>query len=300
LKRLSGALGRTGWIEPDMAAAPVYGTKFLEGIAAAASGKAPMRLCIDGIRRLTLASRDQLSLDMWRSLQRLTSTAEWHLDHSSREPDRLLESLTAIHEHIAAFAGLAAENMVRGAAWRFLDLGRRIERGIVCAQAVGGVMIGPATQVEAGLRLSLELCDSINAYVSQYPAEAYYAQALTFVLADRSNPRALLYQLIQISDHLVEQTDGRQSLDVNALPPLIDAVQHFPLSISHASDMEVQEEDLFDLLDRAVFCLMELSDSITRAFFTHITSARFMGFSSRRFSAASSSLSAPVSAEAKP
>ena len=278
LKRLAGALKRTGWIEPEITAAPVYAAKFLDGIAAAAGGKTPMRTCVDGIRRLTLASRDQLSLDMWRSLQRLTNTAEWHFDHSSREPGRLLESMSVLLEHIAAFSGLAAENMVRGAAWRFLDVGRRIERGVAYAQAVGGVMMGPASQVEAGLRLSLELCDSINAYIAQYPAEIYYAQALAFVLADRSNPRALLYQLLQISSRLREQSDGRDLVETSGLTSLIEAVQHFPLEISHASDMEVREEELFDLLDRAVACLMELSDSITRVFFTHIALRDLWGF----------------------
>jgi len=299
LKRLAGALKRTGWIEPEITAAPVYAAKFLDGIAAAAGGKAPMRMCVDGIRRLTLASRDRLSLDMWRSLQRLTNTAEWHFDHSSREPGRLLESMTILLEHIAAFSGLAAENMVRGAAWRFLDVGRRIERGVACAQAVSGVMMGPASQVEAGLRLSLELCDSINAYIAQYPAEIYYAQALAFVLADRSNPRALLYQLLQISSRLREQGDGRDLVETSSLTSLIEAVQHFPLEISHASDMEVREEELFDLLDRAVACLMELSDSITRVFFSHIAPARSMGLSAQRPAAVPFSISAPVSAEVK-
>ena len=38
-----------------------------------------------------------------------------------------------LHERFAALAGLSAENMGRTAGWRFLDLGRRIERAItVC------------------------------------------------------------------------------------------------------------------------------------------------------------------------
>lgn len=299
LKRLAGALKRTGWLEPETSAAPVYAAKFLHGVSHAAGGNAPMRTCVDGIRRLTLASRDQLSLDMWRSLQRLSNTAEWHFDHGSPEPGRLLESMTVLLEHIAAFSGLAAENMVRGAAWRFLDLGRRIERGVACAQVVGGVMTGPASQVEAGLRLSLELCDSINAYLTQYPAEIYYAQALAFVLADRSNPRALLYQLVQISSHLREQSDGRVSVETTGLTSLIADVQHFPLVISHASDMEAHEEDFLDLLDRAVVCLMELSDSITRVYFTHIAASRSTGLSGRP-TAVPFSIPAPVSAEVKP
>ena len=300
LKRLAGALMRTGWIDPEVAAAPIYAGKFLNGVAAGAGGMSPMRSCIAGIRRLTLDARDQLSLDMWRSLQRLANAAEWHFEHMSREPDRLLESLKLMLEHIAAFAGLAAENMVRGAAWRFLDLGRRIERGIASAQSVGGVMTGPASQVEAGLRLSLELCDSINAYLTLYPAEMYYGQALEFVLANRSNPRALLYQLGEISSHLREQTNGRASVETGELSSLIEAVEHFPLEISHASDMEVHEEDLFNLLDRAVVCLMDLSDSISRAFFTHIAASRSTGLSSASVSAVPYSIAAPVPAEMKP
>jgi len=299
LKRLAGALKRTGWIEPEAAAAPMYSGKFLDGLASAAGGKAPMRACINGIRRLTLDSRDQLSLDMWRSLQRLANAAEWHFDHNSRQPGRLLESLTILLEHIAAFSGLAAENMVRGAAWRFLDLGRRIERGIASAQAISGVMMGPATQVEAGLRLSLELCDSINAYVTQFPSENYYAQALAFVLADPSNPRALLYQLTLISSHLREQSSGREALETTGLAALIGDIRSVPLEISHASDMEVHGEELFDLLDRAVVCLMELSDSVTRIFFTHIAASRSTGLSSWP-AAVPFSVAAPVSAEAKP
>jgi uncharacterized alpha-E superfamily protein len=299
LKRLANSLARTGWVEPYIAAAPAYGTEFLEGMIAAAAGRVPLRSCIDGIRRLTRATRDQLSLDMWRSLQRLTGAAESHLDCSSREPAELIEGLTDLIEHIAAFAGLAAENMVRGPAWRFLDLGRRIERGIVTAEAVSGVMMGPVSQVEAGLRLSLELCDSINAYVSQYPAEIYYAQALAFVLADRRNPRALLYQLVHISSHLAEQSDVREPVDTRGLASLIAALQNFPLEIPQPNDMEALEEELFGLLDGAAGCLMELSDSITRAFFTHITPAKFMGFSSPRFSD-SPSVSAPLPAEVKP
>jgi len=298
LKRLAGALRLTGWIDPELASAPVFGSEFGASLSGAAAGRAPMRSCLEGIHRTTLAARDQLSLDMWRSLQRLANSVEWHLDYCARDPDRLLASLTAILEHIAAFSGLAAENMVRGQAWRFLDLGRRIERGAACAQVVSGVMAGPASQVEVGLRLSLELCDSTIAYTSQHPAEIYYAQALQFVLADRSNPRALLYQLLRIAGHLGEQTGGPEAVDASPLLSLIQAVRQFPLEISHVSDMEAHGEGLADLLQRAVTCLMGLSDSITRAFFTHMAPAS-TGFADRPFAAALISL-ARTTAEVQP
>lgn len=294
LKRLAGSLKRTGWIEAETAATPVYGFKFVELMTGAAAGQAPMHSCVDGIRRLTLSTRDQLSLDMWRSLHRLTATAEGHFEHSMREPSRLFAGLAAILENIAAFAGLAAENMVRGAAWRFLDLGRRIERGIACGQAVAGVMAGPVSQVEAGLRLSLELSDSINTYVSHHPSEIPYAQALKFVLADSRNPRSLLYQIERISDHLAEQSDDREPLNYGVLLALISTVRHFPLEITEPGDMERMEEELSDLLDGTVFTLMSLSDSITRLFFTHIPPTQFMGFSSIALNAQAPSTALPV------
>ena len=48
---------------------------------------------------------------------------------------------TLVH-NLAAFSGMEMENMTRGHGWVFLDLGRRIERGIAVARLVEAVLRG--------------------------------------------------------------------------------------------------------------------------------------------------------------
>jgi uncharacterized circularly permuted ATP-grasp superfamily protein/uncharacterized alpha-E superfamily protein len=280
LGRLAEALKRTGWINYTVAAAPVDGAMFLDGVISAAATGTTMRVCIDALRRLTVEARDHLSPAMWRTLHRLTGAAAAQFGRGSREPDRILQSLDAMIVAVAAFAGFAAENMTRGAGWRFLDLGRRIERAVAVAHGVRGVMTGPTAQIEAGLRLSLELCDCTNAFLLRYPVEAHYAQALAFVLVDRSNPRSLLYQLRRIERHLgIEAVIGRMSVEAAIVPSLIHSIEGSTRPGS--DDVARQVPSLLDLLDHAVADLMELSDAIARVFFTHVSSAQLMGFSSR-------------------
>ncbi|MGO8917562.1 MAG: circularly permuted type 2 ATP-grasp protein [Stellaceae bacterium] len=273
LGRLAEALKRTGWIGHALAAAPVDGTMFLAGVIDAAIDGTATRICIEAIRRLTLAARDQLSRDMWRTLHHLTGDAAQRFARAPREPDRLLEALDATIATIAAFAGLAAENMARGAGWRFLDLGRRIERGVAIAQMVGGVMTGPPAQIEAGLRLALELCDSTTAYLQRDPVATSYAEALAFVLADRSNPRSLLYQLVRIERHLGAQAATGRSVE-SRIPALTAGVDEFMRAAAPGAAAAA-------LLDRATADLMALSDAIMRAFFTHTASAQLTGFAGR-------------------
>ena len=60
LGRLAEALKRTGWITYSVAAAPVDGAMFLDGVTSAAAEGAAMRVSIDALRRLTRDARDQL------------------------------------------------------------------------------------------------------------------------------------------------------------------------------------------------------------------------------------------------
>ena len=79
-------------------------------------------------RRTAASMRERLSADFWTLLLNLEgrlSTAHELLS----EAEALQQVETAL-QILAALAGLAQENMNRGAGWRFLDMGRRIERGI--------------------------------------------------------------------------------------------------------------------------------------------------------------------------
>ena len=85
--------------------------------------------------------RDRLSLDAWRTLNEQALRRPW-----ARPPGRLvagvaLGEVDAGLRSLSAFSGLEMENMTRSQGWRFLDMGRRIERAIHMAEMLRGLVV---------------------------------------------------------------------------------------------------------------------------------------------------------------
>lgn len=99
------------------------------------------------------------------------------------------ELLEELLDHCLALAGTIAENMVRGHAWSFLDLGRRLERGLRLAQTVA-----PLVRTGNQLDLLLLLGDCRLAYRARYRSRIQPAPVYDLVLCDASNPRGLAHQ----------------------------------------------------------------------------------------------------------
>ncbi len=277
LLRLARALRRSQWVGEALAATPIDSAAFLGGMTEAAAAGAAARATIDAIERLTMATSDQLSPEMGRVLHRLAARAIARFAAGLREPDALIETLEQTIASVAALAGFAAENMVRGPGWRFLELGRRIERGIGSAQAIGGVLTGPLRQTEAGLRLALELCD-VSGGVARLQFDLDLGRTLHFVLAERSNPRSLLYQVERIERHLTAlfAHTGR-TVGGTRLSALAAALAGFAHKLPDTARWDGVMRGLFQCLGQATADLATLSDEITREFFSHVAASHFTG-----------------------
>ena len=79
--------------------------------------------------------RDRFSPDAWRALTRLVATIDVPLPPGPPE-SAMLERVDAALRVISSFSGLAQENMSQLAGWRFLELGRRIERAMATCRFV--------------------------------------------------------------------------------------------------------------------------------------------------------------------
>jgi uncharacterized alpha-E superfamily protein len=117
-------------------------------------------------------------------------------------------TLRRVLASLLALAGLGAESMVRDPGWRFMDAGRRIERGTQIAallRSTVSVQHGDATD-SLLLESVLMAAESIITYRRRYRSHAQLETLLDLLVADAGNPRSLLYQV----DSLLE--------DVRALP----------------------------------------------------------------------------------
>ena len=134
-------------------------------------------------------SRDRLSADMVRLLEAPFPTT-----------DGLLDRAGALQRRYAALAGLSAEHMGRTAAWRFLDLGRRIERAIAATRTARLFGVSGATPDD--LSTLLDLADSQISYRQRYLTGLARVPVVDLVALDPGNPRSLAHQAERIAEHL--------------------------------------------------------------------------------------------------
>ena len=103
--------------------------------------------------------------------------------------------------------------MTQLAGWRFLELGRRIERALLTCRLTR-CFAQPAAP-DGELDVLLELADSQISYRQRYVMIAASAPVIDLVMLDPNNPRSVVFQLDRIEIHLAalpkRNSDGRLS-----------------------------------------------------------------------------------------
>jgi uncharacterized circularly permuted ATP-grasp superfamily protein/uncharacterized alpha-E superfamily protein len=256
LRLLPEELGRDTWLR-----------KLEEDTSDLIARQAPhsgLRGVLNEVRRLASAVRDRLSIDTWRILNQL------HQDMRVRQGrvqfEVVLAHLNRIVTDLAAFSGMEMENMTRGHGWRFLNLGRRLERSVnlVCvlrgALAAGNAIVEPL----------LEIADSSMTYRRRYYAQPQLPPALHLLLADDTNTRGLPFQLAAIAEHIVHlPRDPRapsptkeDRLIANARDTLSEIIVSQPWTGGDQATLDRLLESIED-------DLKAVSDAVTHFYFSH-------------------------------
>jgi len=139
--------------------------------------------------------RDRLSLDSWRVINHLNGFA----DASANDPLELLDETLFT---LSAFSGLAMESMTRGLGWRFMDIGRRVERAINQTHLIRIGLPLVCRESRSALEALLEVADSIMTYRARYRTAFQLAPVLDLLVMDESNPKSLAFQCSQMANHV--------------------------------------------------------------------------------------------------
>jgi len=151
--------------------------------------------------------RDRLSPDSWRVINRLEDFA----DNPGGDPLEVLDNTLFT---LSSFSGLAMESMTRGLGWRFMDMGRRMERALHQINLLRIGLPWICLTGENSLEALLEVSDSIMTYRARYRTSFQLAPTLDLLLMDESNPKSLAFQFQQLSahvEHLPRQSERRFS-----------------------------------------------------------------------------------------
>ena len=179
----------------------------------------------------------------------------------------MLQSLDALILDTAAFGGMHLDNVTRGHGWRFLEIGRRLERAATNLEILRfGAGASPARLVPL-----LEICDSTMTYRRLHFAAPTLPLTLDLLLQDESNPRSVFFQL----DALLQQTsalpaesaEGPPSSELKKAAAIREAVQQFPISTLSAEAR--LEPALTQLCVAQVAELETFSDLLTERYFSH-------------------------------
>jgi uncharacterized alpha-E superfamily protein len=233
---------------PALVAASALQQRALSGALPALAGTA---------QSAASAIRDRFSPDAWRALTDMVEMIRAPFEQRPSE-SAIFDRVNGVLRIIASFSGLAQENMSQLAGWRFLELGRRIERTLATCRFIRQFAYG--TPAEGSLDVLLELADSQITYRLRYVMVAARAPVVDLVALDPANPRSVVHQLARIETHLAalpKPDDGRLS------PP--EQIAAALATKLRTADVASISEDM--LLDTEA-SLMKLSDVITSSYFT--------------------------------
>lgn len=218
--------------------------------------------------------RERLSSDNWHVLNRL--------EKALRPPPATLGRALAILDRVMldciSLAGFALDDMTRDEGWRFLILGRRIERLAALSTMIRSVLDTPAQERERMLEWLLEACNSIVTYRARYRRVPELLPVVHLLVFDPTNPHSIAFQAEALQRYL---TLASQDLG-HSIPPQIGELQRrlarFDLTAFEAEQCDPACARLATLLEDAWNTAQTLSDEVHERFFIHAVShARFRG-----------------------
>jgi len=229
-----------------------------------------LRATVTQMAHLASSVRDLMSLDSWRVIRQLDE--DFRSIPGQEGFLYMLDKLDSLLMYLAALAGQIAEGMTRTVAWRFLDLGRCLERALQGSQLIQGMLAAGGAKEPSALEALLEISDSSMTYRSRYGSRYQLAAVLDLLISDETSPRSIAHQLVQTTihvDHLPQ--DELQSHEPDQR--LAEAV----LGIVRRTDIEQVArayEDGDSRLLTALFgdvddAIPELSDLISHHYFFH-------------------------------
>jgi uncharacterized circularly permuted ATP-grasp superfamily protein/uncharacterized alpha-E superfamily protein len=200
--------------------------------------------------------RDRFSVDGWTALNELAVSARLELANiapgysSARALGLLLRQITG-------FSGLVHENMYRFDGWRFLSIGRSLERASTMAAMLA--WFADDSTPEGAFDMAIEVGDSVLTHRRLFAVSSSRATVVDLLACDANNPRSIHYQLAELKEHAAILPGSREPGQMSELSRAILRL--------HA-DVAVKTPDM---LDTAALLTLHndlggVSDLLTKAY----------------------------------
>jgi uncharacterized circularly permuted ATP-grasp superfamily protein/uncharacterized alpha-E superfamily protein len=218
------------------------------------------------LSRVAFSLRDRMSADHWRTINALLGDPIFR-QRAAGTSMRLPLALAWLDRAVTAMvtlSGYVLDGMTRGTGWRFLSMGRRIERLSNLCTALQVAIDDEGTR---GIEWLLEWADSSVTYRSRYLVAPEWLPVLDLLVRDEVVPRSLAFQVKGLAEYVakLELSHGRFGSDVVA-------PGQAALAALTADDLHPESPVLAELLDTLQHVAHTVSDELTLKFFSHASS----------------------------
>ena len=143
--------------------------------------------------------RERISNDHWRTVNVLSR--QFITRHAHATLQDAMSYIEQAVNHFVTLTGFAMDWMTRDLGWRFMSLGRRIERlQFMC------VLLSRALQMpqHSNLEWLLQVTNNLVTYRARYASQPEWLPVLDLLLMDGNNPNAIVFQIKGLVKYLEE------------------------------------------------------------------------------------------------
>ena len=227
--------------------------------------------------RNSRAVRDHLGDDAWRSVNNIRERC----NHLARARSviagrRQLEQLVL---DVSGYFGLCNETMPHHYGWRFLDIGRFIERLIGMLDLLKLALL---TAHQPGIPLwevVLAATDNLTVYRRRFRSQLHPLAILDLLLFDETNPRSVGYMLKRLQRQVSllpsEGSSSYRNLENRLIIQASSALHLADINILANIEQSAEARAaLTELFDAVLTPTLALSDAISHSHFSHVEPVR--------------------------
>ena len=176
--------------------------------------------------------------------------------------DRVLPVCTAL-------AGFAHDDMTRDDTWRFLMMGRQLERITFLSALTTQTLALSDQDLDLVLDAVLEIGNVTMTYRARYQRQPELLPVVDLLVLDESNPHSVSFQLAALCEQLQQVKTRLGFAPLNDLRSLLQALRGLDLGILESLRALPQDAPHAALLAACERCAYGLSDELTQRFFIH-------------------------------
>ncbi|MEO0443052.1 MAG: circularly permuted type 2 ATP-grasp protein [Pseudomonadota bacterium] len=230
-----------------------------------------MLVCAEEVKVLLSADTQRVINDIRDNVSLLQSSIR--TDFASA-PEEALDPLVT---SLLALSGLLHESMIRGYGWRFIEIGRHLERGYQTMSLIRALLVPILQEHDEDIVLETVLLtlETLITYRRRYRARTAVINGLELTLLDDTNPRslhALVNGLKSHTDHLPQRyKNSLLTKERRLVLELLSKIQLAePQSLCEWEKGEKSRHKLDNLMEELQQLLNELATTLSDIYFDHM------------------------------